>query len=31
VWDGRYLVPERVYEGPGWLDILQRMVVRLGS
>lgn len=29
VWDGRYLVPERVYHGPGWLDILQRMVMRL--
>jgi len=31
VWDERYLVPERVYEGPGWPDILQRLVVRLGS
>jgi len=31
VWDERYLVPERVYEGPGWPDILQRIVVRLGS
>jgi hypothetical protein len=31
VWDGRHLVPERVYDGPGWPDILQRMVVRLGG
>lgn len=29
VTDARYLVPERVYEGPGWPDLLQRMVVRL--
>jgi hypothetical protein len=27
----RYLVPERVYDGPGWPDILQRTVVRLGG
>jgi hypothetical protein len=31
VWDEQYLVPERSYEGPGWPDILQRIVVRLGS
>jgi hypothetical protein len=31
VWDGRYLVPERSYDGPGWPDVLQRMVVRLGG
>jgi hypothetical protein len=31
VWDSRYLVPERLYEGPGWADVLQRMVVRLGG
>jgi hypothetical protein len=31
VWEGRFLVPERVYDGPGWVDILQRMVVRLGG
>jgi hypothetical protein len=31
VWDGRYLVPERLYDGPGWPDALQRMVVRLGG
>jgi hypothetical protein len=31
VRDGRYLVPERLYYGPGWPDVLQRMVVRLGG
>jgi hypothetical protein len=31
VWDGRYLVPERLYDGPGWQDVLQRIVVRLGG
>ena len=31
VWEGRYLVPERLYEGPGWPDVLQRMVVQLGG
>jgi hypothetical protein len=31
VRDGRYLVPERLYDGPGWPDVLQRMVVRLGG
>lgn len=31
VHEGRYLVPERLYEGPGWPDVLQRIVVRLGS
>jgi hypothetical protein len=31
VWDARYLVPERIYDGPGWPDALQRMVVRLGA
>lgn len=31
VWDTRYLVPERLYVGPGWPDVLQRLVVRLGA
>ena len=31
VIQGRYLVPERLYEGPGWADVLRRLVVRLGS
>jgi hypothetical protein len=31
VREGRYLVPERLYGGPGWSDVLQRLVVRLGS
>jgi hypothetical protein len=31
VWDSRFLVPRRLYEGPGWPDVLQRMVVRLGG
>jgi hypothetical protein len=31
VHETRYLVPERVYDGPGWPDVLRPLVIRLGE
>jgi hypothetical protein len=31
VYETRYLVPERVYDGPGWPDVLRPLVTDLGA
>jgi hypothetical protein len=31
VHETRYLVPEQVYDGPGWPDVLRPLVISLGK